>query len=322
MKKQVIIDKGNGLQQRLSYDDSTNKIIPETTFGPRQTDNVLPVVGKKFIDETDLSVAYGEDCLFCKGKKGTIELPISTQCAILSGIEVSYSTCAGPLYQTTLYNLAYKGIPTPNTQLFIDFYDSKGVVFSFIIPSHTNNSGSFYLHQNSINRVEIRVFDFKNNKKGECFLSIVAKGAVPLNLYKDPSNMKIVYDLNTGNIKYTNLNKNKNLDYIEVVTSGFGYGYGFSYAKLTKLISGKTYKIPGNFSGKGSHDDMYWSTRANESLTGLDNLKYGDYDATIAILGYEGVFQNFYGNLFEMTKGFVPDIRDDGPVKFFRPNRQ
>lgn len=295
MKKQVIIDKGNGLQQRLSYDEGTNKIIPETTFGPRQTDNVLPVVGKKFIDETDLSVAYGEDCLFCKGKKNTSGIPFATQCAILSGLEVSYSTCAGLLYQSTLYNIKYKGVPHIGLSFFYEFYDNQGKVFKYFV---TDSNYSFYLHQNSTNRVDIRLLDFRNKQKqGECILSILAKGAITLNPYKDIVKMKVIYDPITNNIKYVNSNKNYNLNYIDIAVKDSGYNI------LTRrLISGKIYGISGRF----TTDPFYWASNSLENLV----FSHGGSDQ-IAILGYENTIAGIDTNLFSITRGTLPKGTED-----------
>jgi len=294
MKKQVIIDKGNGLQQRLSYDDSTNKIIPETTFGPRQTDNVLPVVGKKFIDETDLSVAYGEDCLFCKGKKNTSGISFDTQCAILSGLEVSYSPCAGSLYQTTLYHVSYNGITSP-IKLHFEFYDNKGKVFKyFVFDLKVGNIMSFYLHQNSTNRVDIRIVEYINRQTaGECILSIISKGAVPLNPYKDIVKMKVIYDPKTNNMKYINSNKNYNLNYIDIASKSLGYS-----VLTQRLISGKTY----NINRRVTTDPFYWTNSSLENLV----FSNGGRDA-IAILGYENRIAGIDTNLYMLTLGTLPN---------------
>jgi hypothetical protein len=305
MKKQVIIDKGNGLQQRLSYDDGTNKIIPETTFGPRQTDNVLPVVGKNFIDDTDLSVAYG-DCLFCKGRDNSLILPFNTQCAILSGIEISYSPCAGPLYQTVLYTINYKGIPLLDHAIHFTFFDQSGKAFAYSIYQDGFFPYSFFLHQGYTDTVKIRVI--KNDSIGECVLNIVAKGATPFNLYKDIDKMKVIYDINTKNIKYINLNKVKNLDYIDVLTI-----QGNSF-KITRLLADKIYKIPASPVGiPGSVGDFFWTNQNNLKLIGDRSKAYGDAFNNIAVLGYESMYAGFWSNLFLMEKGIVPDgPRDTG----------
>lgn len=299
MKKQVIIDKGNGLQQRLSYDDGTNKIIPETTYGPRQTDNALPVVGKKFIDETDLSVAYGEDCLFCKGKKNKSGVPFDTQCAILTQLRVSYSTCAGPLFQSVLFLLS--GTDFVNGwKFYYTFYDKKGIPFQYFqIP--VGLPFSFYLHKNSVSKMDIKIIDEKG-KIGECFITIDTKGASVSNLYKNISKMKVIYDPNTHNFKYINTDKSNNLNYIDIV---FGSPSDYS-VNVKRLISGKTYKIQNN---DVRDIKKYWTSEGNIPLTGF-NGTLGRYN-TLPILGYENVLAGFWTNLFVCDPGSLPDNPND-----------
>jgi hypothetical protein len=317
MKKQVIIDKGNGMQQRLSYDDGTNKIIPETTFGPRQTDNVLPVVGKKFITDTGLSVAYGEDCLFCKGKKNTSGIPFDTQCAILSGFKIYYSPCFGPLFQTILYTVEYNGPhKSPSDYgVWMDFFDKTGTPFTYYAGSlqggtFSGNSVPFYLHQNSINKVEIRVSETSWTKvKGECVLTIQASGASVTTLYKDNENMKVIFDPTRKRLKYINLNKNKNKNYIDVVV-GEWESSPFSY--LFRMESGKTYDLNVGWNGIAVFSNsLYWTAEDALHLVG-----YSDSSNTlsIAILGYEGLLGGIYTNLFPVTVGILPrDREEDNP---------
>lgn len=318
MKKSVIIDKGNGLQQRLSYDDGTNKIIPETTFGPRQTDNVLPVVGKKFIDETDLSVAYGEDCLFCKGKKNTSGIPFATQCAILSGIEVSYSTCAGPLYQTTFYTLKYIGIPMLNYRIVIKFYDTSGVNFESRYLLESDFPETFFLHQNSTNRADISVITTGQNfKTGECILPILAKGASPLNLYKDVDNMKLLFDHRSLRIKYVNLNKNKNLNYVDLMTTYTHFGA----VNLVRLYQDKIYSLestnifnpnyPGGFRMWWNPDATY-GNKGSHLIGAVTNNFAPD---TFTILGFEQEVQGRYCNAIYPTHASFPKGTENDPPK-------
>lgn len=308
MIKQVIIDKGNGFQQRLSYDNSTNQIIPEDIVGPRETDNVLAVIGQQAVDSMNLSISAGEDCVFCKGKKNTSGIPFATQCSILNGIEVSYSPCSGPIHKTSLYNIVYKGISRTDAALHFSFYDSTGnLCKTYVLQTISGAKFSFYLHQNSTNKVEIRVLDYKIGQTvGECILKIGAYGAIPLNLYKDISNMKIYFDNNTKNIKYINLNKAQNLNYIDVITTQG------SSIKITRLISGKTYKIPGNINlGHGSTADFPWLSTNNESLLGFTKGIYTDATNTITILGYEEDRFGTWRNVFIMDPDIVPNGTDD-----------
>lgn len=215
MKKQVIIDKGNGLQQRLSYDDSTNKIIPELNIGQSSVDNVLPVVGKKFIKETGLLSSRGEDCIFCKGKKNISGIPFNTQCELLNGIQASYSPIAGTLHQSSFYSLDYNGIAISGFKFQLIFYDIKGVPVKYVEANPYWFPINFYLHQNSIYRVEIRVK--KGKIYGECRLKIILQGQPVLNLYKDPLKMDIIIDRTKKLALYTNKNPSANLNYVYLI---------------------------------------------------------------------------------------------------------
>lgn len=317
MKKSVIIDKGNGLQQRLSYDDSTNKIIPETTFGPRQTDNVLPVVGKKFIDETDLSVAYGEDCLFCKGKKNTSGIPFDTQCAILSGFSIAYTRSSGIQRDTSLFSISYNGIPfTSKNYVLYGLYTNKGILVSRSNENYPIYGYMFYLQQpkvkgfkDVVNTSKINVCQLGINTIGECELITTMQGQGSFVPYKNPSAMKVIIDIRGknryyphGRVKYINTDSKSNLNYIDIPYPG-----GILRCENNKVVYLRLERT------------LYWIDISYNTLTGSDSYaqlgsKYREHTPNpnqIPILGYERFLGGYLTNLFECT---VEDIVEErGP---------
>lgn len=292
MKKQVIIDKGNGFQQRLSYDDSTNKIIPETTFGPSETDSLLPIVGKKFIKESGISIGPG--CIFCEGgvlRSSGCSIDKDIQCDFLKNIEVTYTECLGS-FGTSLVRI------TTGSRI------KAGVSIKFSTPGKTDLyligrsipsifPFMFYIHKSLPVTITFRLVT--EEEECECVrtFTIDPKGTCKI-IFKDPLN--IYYDAKNMLIKYVNTSK-KNPDIINLVCSNYQSSDGFIFPIKTGIVYNLSifYKNPAPPRQEYSKIILWKDGTSTGYLMGWDSASLA-HPPSVAVLGFEHIFNGVLTN--------------------------
>lgn len=311
MEKQVIINKGGGMYERVIWDDVTKERIPEDTIGFLKGDTgVVPIVGNEFIGQ-NASIfkekTFPSECKYCKPVNEPTGIPLDSQCKLLTAIKVQF-TDPYCLLGSTLFNLSCT-IALPGLNFSIKFYDQNNRNYEtlFIETNTLNLSG--YLHTGIPHTITVQVID-KNaiggsHRVGECIrkFKYLAFLGSSVQCLLDARNIYfggIKYDEKKNLILYKSYGGKNLPSQITIVTTSNPYGPHYMTTLELDVVT--------DFIMKPA---LGWFTETNLSSKPSDLLRFGGYRPSVAILGYFNDTDGpYYNNLCEvelipLTKGIL-----------------
>jgi len=169
MIKQVIIDKGGGMYERVIWDDVTKKRIGEETIGFLKGDaGVVPIVGNEFIGENASlfrDKTFPSVCKYCKPNLPKSGISLESQCRLLSAIQVQF-TDPYCVYGSSLFNLSCT-LQLPGLRFIIKFYDENNVEYDSLLIESNQLNFSVYLHTAVPHTITVQVQDSEPGVEGK-----------------------------------------------------------------------------------------------------------------------------------------------------------
>lgn len=312
MKKQVIIDKGRGMFERVIWDDSTNERIPEDTIGFLKSDTkVVPIVDKSWIKENSAILKdknFPSVCKYCKPNLPKSGIPIEAQCRLLSAIQVQF-TSPYCLLGSTLFNLSCT-VQLPGLRFICKFYDHTNKEYDSLLIDTSQLNFSGYLHTGIPHTITVQVQDSEpgaGNKYrvGECirkFTYLNTTGSTIkclLDARKDY--FSILYDPIHHKILYRSHNGVTNLpNQIYLVTTDTTYGpHYFTPINLDQVTDFTMQPALGWYTTKSLYSrPSYLLRNVNFGQVKGDGTKLYN---TVAVLGlFNDAHGDSYHNFYEV----------------------
>jgi len=307
MEKQVIIDKGGGMYERVIWDDSTKERIPEDTIGFLKGDEgVVTIVGNEFIGQNAslfTEKTFPSECKYCKPGLPNTGLKIVDQCRLLSAIKIEF-TKPYCVYGSTLFNISC-ALQLPKLKFLVKFYDQNNKEYDSLLidPNQLNFSG--YLHTALPHTITVEVVGPDLGTRGKearggcirkfkylAYLGAQVECVIDLGVGKeldiiyDPKRHLILYEDNKNNARFPNE--------INLITTDNTYGpHKMTTIKKGVVIDYTTQPALGWIEGYGT---SYL----------LRNVNFGsenDYYNTIAILGLNNRNTSGFSNFLTIKTG-------------------
>ncbi len=303
MEKQVIIDKGRGMYERVIWDDSTKERIGEDTIGFLKGDNgVVPIVGNEFIGQ-NASIfkdkTFPSECKYCKPNVRRSGISFEIQCKYLTAIEIIFSRpyCE---YGSTLFNLRCT-VQSPDIRYIVKFYDQDNKEYDSLLVDTSQLNFSGYLHTAYPHTITVQV-QYRDPEiggeytTGECirkfrYLAYVGFSVeCVINITSTSAELDITYDRNKQLILYNGVYNLKNSPQeINLITTDNTYGPHF----ITSIPKGivTAFKVEPALGWIGDSQSSYL----------LRNVNF--HERTIAILGLFNNSQDTPSNFWTMRIG-------------------